>query len=300
MSKNLYYSIFLLLITFFWGVTFPLIKVSLEYISPLPFLALRFSVSTIIILPFVMRNRQFRDRKAMIYGFWAGFYLMLGYVFQTIGLLYTSAGASGLITGLYVVILRLISIVYLKTRVSRIIIISSITAFTGLIIMSTGAFSGALGWFGDILTMMCAFSYAANLAYLSKRAAEFDSYVFSFYQLLMVAVFSALAIPFIPGERFVLNTYVIFTILFTAIFAGVLAIFVTTKAMIYVEPSVAGIIFVGEPIFAALTSVWLIDEHLSLYTIIGGTIMVIAIFIVTLSKYLENRSPASVSRFPET
>jgi len=300
MSKNLYYSIFLLLITFFWGVTFPLIKVSLEYISPLPFLALRFSVSTIIILPFVMRNRQFRDRKAMIYGFWAGFYLMLGYVFQTIGLLYTSAGASGLITGLYVVILPLISIVYLKTRVSRIIIISSITAFTGLIIMSTGAFSGALGWFGDILTMMCAFSYAANLAYLSKRAAEFDSYVFSFYQLLMVAVFSALAIPFIPGERFVLNTYVIFTILFTAIFAGVLAIFVTTKAMIYVEPSVAGIIFVGEPIFAALTSVWLIDEHLSLYTIIGGTIMVIAIFIVTLSKYLENRSPASVSRFPET
>ena len=300
MSKNLYYSIFLLLITFFWGVTFPLIKVSLEYISPLPFLALRFSVSTIIILPFVMRNRQFRDRKAMIYGFWAGFYLMLGYVFQTIGLLYTSAGASGLITGLYVVILPLISIVYLKTRVSRIIIISSITAFTGLIIMSTGAFSGALGWFGDILTMICAFAYAANLAYLSKRAAEFDSYVFSFYQLLMVAVFSALAIPFIPGERFLLNTYVIFTILFTAIFAGVLAIFVTTKAMIYVEPSVAGIIFVGEPIFAALTSVWLIDEHLSLYTIIGGTIMVIAIFIVTLSKYLENRSQASVSRFPET
>ena len=166
--------------------------------------------------------------------------------------------------------------------------------------MSTGAFSGALGWFGDILTMICAFAYAANLAYLSKRAAEFDSYVFSFYQLLMVAVFSALAIPFIPGERFLLNTYVIFTILFTAIFAGVLAIFVTTKAMIYVEPSVAGIIFVGEPIFAALTSVWLIDEHLSLYTIIGGTIMVIAIFIVTLSKYLENRSPASVSRFPET
>ncbi|MCL4451668.1 MAG: EamA family transporter [Candidatus Thermoplasmatota archaeon] len=73
MSKNLYYSLLLLLVTFFWGVTFPLIKVSLVYISPLPFLALRFSVSTIIILPFIARNRQLRDRKAMIYGFWAGF-----------------------------------------------------------------------------------------------------------------------------------------------------------------------------------------------------------------------------------
>jgi len=300
MSKNLYYSLLLLLVTFFWGVTFPLIKVSLEYISPLPFLALRFSVSTIIILPFIARKRQLMERKAMIYGFWAGFYLMLGYVFQTIGLLYTSAGASGLITGLYVVILPLISIVYLKTRVSAVIIVSSIIAFTGLIITSAGAVSGPLGWFGDILTMVCAIAYAMNLAYLSKRAADFDSYVFSFYQLFIVAVFSAIAIPFIPGEHFVINSYVVFTIIFTALLAGVLAIFVTTRAMIYVEPSVAGIIFVGEPIFAALTSVWLINEHLSLYTIIGGSIMVIAIFIVSLSKYIESRTSASVSRLPET
>jgi drug/metabolite transporter (DMT)-like permease len=63
MSKNLYYSIFLLVVTFFWGVTFPIIKVSLEYISPLPFLALSFSVSATISLPFVIRKRLFRDRK---------------------------------------------------------------------------------------------------------------------------------------------------------------------------------------------------------------------------------------------
>ncbi|EQD43094.1 membrane protein containing DUF6, transmembrane, partial [mine drainage metagenome] len=163
MSKNLYYSLFLILITFFWGVTFPLIKVSLEYLSPMPFLALRFAVSSLIILPFAVRNKQFRDRKTIIYGLWAGFYLMLGYVFQTIGLMYTSAASSGLITGLYVVILPLISIVYLRVRVSRIIIVSSIVAFTGLIIMSTGAFYGASALFGDSLTIICAFAYAVNL-----------------------------------------------------------------------------------------------------------------------------------------
>ncbi len=300
MTKNLYYSLFLLLITFFWGVTFPLIKVSLEYLSPMPFLALRFATSSLIILPFAVRNKQFRDRKTIIYGLWAGFYLMLGYVFQTIGLMYTSAASSGLITGLYVVILPLISIVYLKVRVSWVIIVSSIVAFTGLFIMSTGAFYGSSALFGDILTIICAFAYAVNLAYLSKHSASMDSYVFSFYQLFVVAVFSAIAIPLIPGEKIIFNSFVIFTILFTAIFAGVLAIFVTTKAMIYVEPSVAGIIFVGEPVFAALTSVWLIDEHISIYTIIGGTIMVLAIFLITISKYLETRATKSAGDLSET
>ena len=36
----------ILLVTFFWGVTFPLIKIALEYISPVVFLALRFSSVT--------------------------------------------------------------------------------------------------------------------------------------------------------------------------------------------------------------------------------------------------------------
>ncbi|EQD36123.1 DMT family permease, partial [mine drainage metagenome] len=194
----------------------------------------------------------------------------------------------------------LISIVYLRVRVSRIIIVSSIVAFTGLIIMSTGAFYGASALFGDSLTIICAFAYAVNLTYLSKHSASVDSYVFSFYQLFVVAVFSAIAIPIIPGERMIFNSYVIFTILFTAIFAGVLAIFVTTKAMIYVEPSLAGIIFVGEPVFAALTSVWLINEHISIYTLIGGTIMVLAILMITISKYLEARATKSVGDLPET
>ncbi|MCL5990379.1 MAG: EamA family transporter, partial [Candidatus Thermoplasmatota archaeon] len=43
----------LLIVTFFWGVTFPIIKVALDYISPAPFLAIRFALASAMMLIFV-------------------------------------------------------------------------------------------------------------------------------------------------------------------------------------------------------------------------------------------------------
>lgn len=290
MSTKFLYSMLLLLVTFFWGVTFPLIKQSLYYISPLPFLAIRFAISTLLFVPLVIRKRALFERRNVITGIIAGTYLAGGYVFQTIGLLYTSAAASGMITGLYVIILPILSVVYLKIRLTRTVGLSSILAFVGLIVMSYGSFySGSLAWFGDILTLVCALGYAFQLAYLSKYSPKADSYVLSFYQLLVTAILTSVLIPFYPHEAFVFNGYVIFSIVFTAIFAGILAIYVMTRAMIYVEPSLAGIIFVGEPIFAAISSVILIGEKLAFSTIVGGIIMVAAIFIVTYEKHLEEK-----------
>ncbi len=283
MNSRIRFILLLILITFFWGATFPLIKVSLQYISPMPFLGFRFLVSALVFVPFILRKKDLLSRESIKYGFWAGFYLMIGYVFQTVGLLYTGAAVSGLITSLYVIILPILSVVYLHYRVRRIVIISSIVAFSGLLLTSTGSFSGPLAWFGDVLTLVCAFAYAFQLAYLSKYTVKVDTYVFSFYQLLVVAVFSFALWPIIPGEHVVINTFVIFSILFTGIFAGSLAIFVMTKSLAVVEPSVAGIIFVGEPIFAVLTSVIFISEKLSVPMIIGGAMMLIAILLVSLS-----------------
>ncbi|NDT35782.1 EamA family transporter, partial [Francisella tularensis subsp. holarctica] len=41
----------LFIVTIFWGVTFPLIKISLAYISPGLFVAIRLSLSCLLFLP---------------------------------------------------------------------------------------------------------------------------------------------------------------------------------------------------------------------------------------------------------
>ncbi len=292
MDRKIIYMGLLLLVTFFWGVTFPVIKVALTFIGPGPFLALRFLAATAMMAALLRKGKGLLSPVNIKHGLIAGFLLFLGYYFQTVGLQYTSAAASGIITGAYVVLLPIISYIYLKTKVSFMDIVASAIAFGGLALMSLGSL-GSLGTqFGDILTLVCALAYALQIAYVSKYSRGIDSSTFTFYQIAAVTVFSAISIPFTPGGFGTINNYVIFALIFTAIFGSVFGYYVSTVALIYVEPTAAGIIFVGEPIFAALAAVIFAHEKLGLYVVLGGAVMIFAMFMTSYDKYRQSRRNA--------
>jgi drug/metabolite transporter (DMT)-like permease len=287
MEKKLFYMLMLLLVTFFWGVTFPIIKTALQYVSADAFLAFRFLIATALMGILVRKGGDFRKRRNILTGFTAGFLLFLGYYFQTVGLDYTSAAASGIITGIYVVILPLISFMFLHNKVSHMDVYASVIAFAGLIIMSAGSSAGFGSRLGDLLTLMCGVAYAVQIAYVSRYSGSLNSYTFTFYQLLAVTIFSFAAIPISPGGIGTFNGYVIFALVFTAIFGSIFGYYVSTIALIYVDPAAAGVIYVGEPVFAALASVIIAHEALGISVIIGGTVMVAAMLMTSLDKYLK-------------
>lgn len=289
MEKKIFYMFMLLLVTFFWGVTFPIIKTALQYVSADAFLAFRFLIATALMGILVRKGGDFRKRRNILTGFTAGFLLFLGYYFQTVGLDYTSAAASGIITGIYVVILPLISFLFLHNKVSRMDVYASVIAFTGLIIMSAGSSAGFGSRLGDLLTLICGVAYAVQIAYVSRYSGSLNSYTFTFYQLLAVTVFSFAAIPISPGGIGTFNGYVIFALVFTAIFGSIFGYYVSTIALIYVDPAAAGVIYVGEPVFAALASVIIAHEALGISVIIGGTVMVAAMLMTSLDKYLKTK-----------
>lgn len=289
MERKIFYMGLLLLVTFFWGVTFPVVQLALKYIGPGPFLTLRFLAATIMMGFLLKRGVVLFTRDNVKHGLIAGFLLFLGYYFQTVGLEYTTAAASGIITGAYVVLLPIISFVYLKTRVSRVDLAASLFAFAGLALMSVGALNNLGTQMGDMLTLLCALAYALQIAYVSKYSRDLDPSAFTFYQIAAVTLFSAVSIPFTPGGLGIINNYVIFALIFTAIFGSVFGYYVSTVALIYVEPTAAGIIFVGEPIFAALAAVVFAGEVLGTYIIIGGTVMILAMFLTSFDKYRQSR-----------
>lgn len=289
MQRKLFFIVMLLIVTFFWGVTFPIIKVALDYISPAPFLAIRFALASAMMLIFVKKSHNLLKPDNIKYGLIAGFLLFLGYFFQTVGLDYTTAAASGVITGLYVILLPIISFLYLKNKITRVDVLASGTAFFGLILLSYSPSGGFGNKIGDILTLLCAVVYAIQIVYVSKYSKSLDSYSFTFYQLFAVSIFSGLMIPFMPGTLFTLNDYVVFAIVFTAIFGSVFAYYVSTIALKFVDPTTAGVIFVGEPVFAAITSVLFLHEILGKFVIIGSVIMVGSILGITVERYVRER-----------
>ena len=272
MHNETKYSFLIIIATLSWGVTFPLIKISLEYMSPVIFLAIRFLISTIVMIPFIKNKSDFTGLKQ---GFIAGFYLFLGYYFQTIGLYFTTPAISGFVTGLYIVLVPVIAYLIYRQRISKSDLSAVTLAFVGLLIITVGEVSNFSLQLGDLLTFICAVGYAMQIIYVSRNN-KLDMVKFTFFQMAAVSLYSTIAIPTFKIYFNFSSPILIFTIVFTAIFAGVVAYFITNKALVYVKPEKASIIMVSEPVFAAIFSVILTGIPLSYYTIGGGALMVTA------------------------
>lgn len=286
----------LILVTVFWGVTFPLIKESMNFTTPVIFLAIRFMVSAAFLLPLVLKHGGLRKRGNIVAGFFSGLLLFMGYFFQTVGLVFTSAADSGIITGLYVVLIPFFSVVYLRMKVSGYDVAFSFLSLSGLIVMSAFALNELNIQIGNILTVICAVAFALQIAYVSRYSPRTDIWPFTFYTLLFVSIFSFAAIPLYPGEFIAFNYYLVFTLVFTAILAGSFAMYAQNMALRFIDPGFAGIIFVAEPVFAAISSVIIGNEVLSVFTVAGGSLMVLSMALSSFYRYRKGEmAPAILS-----
>ncbi|CAC12612.1 conserved hypothetical membrane protein [Thermoplasma acidophilum] len=278
--KDAIYLALLIFVTFIWGVTFPMIKDVFAYLSPVSFLAVRFAVASLIFLPFVYRKLIQTNRNTIKYGVVAGIFLFIAYYLQTVGLKYTEPALSGTITGIYVVFVPIISYLYLKRRVMRIEVYSSVFAFLGLVLMSYSGLHNLAIESGDILTFIAAIFYAMQLVYISKYASNVDPLVFSFLQIVVVGV---LSLAFMPTDMYpiVFSYYALFVIVFTAIFATFLATYVYVSALSRMNVTKVGVILIGEPIFADITSIFLFNEPVGPIEILGICIMIVSIGVIS-------------------
>ena len=120
--------------TLVWGATFVLVKTALDDVSPVLFLALRFSLATIALLIFFggadgrvwSSARQATKIDGLSHGLpvWkatgagalAGSFLFSGYLFQTLGLRLTTAPKSAFLTGLTSVMVPLLAALVYRIR----------------------------------------------------------------------------------------------------------------------------------------------------------------------------------------
>ncbi len=293
MKGKIFYFMLLISVVIIWGATFPIMKLSLYYITPTMLLSFRFLLSAAFMLPIILKNKMLMEKKNVVLGITGGAILFIAYYAQTVGLEYTTSSQSGLITGMYVVLLPIISLLYLKIKLNKVDVIAVSVGFIGLILMSSLKFSTADA-FGDLLTFICAIFYAIQTAYVFKYTKFLDSMVFTFYQLLIVGVLSTIFLPFSWEPSGLSKPIVIFTIVFTALFASFFAVLINTRALMYIEPTAAGVVYVGEPVFAVIASILILKEIPTLYIIIGGIIIVLAMLIETVHKYIETKDSFNI------
>ena len=111
MSEKLRAHLLLLGVVAVWGSTFVLVKDALSDISPLLFNLIRMALATLCLAVVYRKHLRRLTREALVGGAIAGFFLAVGYQFQTAGLALTTPSKSAFLTGLTVIIVPLLSVV---------------------------------------------------------------------------------------------------------------------------------------------------------------------------------------------
>lgn len=280
--KNYVGEIALISITIFWGVTFAIIKLALDDISPMFFISIRFTLAAMILLPFLWKPLFNSSFDTIIAGLFLGLLYFIGFATQTVGLYYTTATKSGFITGTFVIFIPILQMIIEKRAPSRGNIIGIVLVVIGLILLSSKGITfldiiselGSNFNFGDFLTLICAVFYALYVVYIDIITKKFDYKPLIILQVVFTGA-AGFAFTFLFNQlgienlRYSFNQTVLLVILYTAVFSSVLATAIQTKYQKTVTPTKAGIIFSLEPIFAALFAFLIINERVSSFGILG-------------------------------
>jgi drug/metabolite transporter (DMT)-like permease len=267
--RHLKYDLVALLMTIIWGGTFLVTKETLRLVGPFTYLGLCYLVATLTLVAIFHRRLLRITRVELLCGLLIGVILFAGYAFQTIALQWTSVSKTGFITGLYVPLVPLFSLLLLRQRIA-------ITAWVGVALSVIGLFllsvhqglTVSLGP-GEGLLLGCAVAFALQIVLVSKFAPTVNAINLAIIQLALTAVLSLLAVPLNhePIAPPPLLAWVPLVLLGTCDMAF------TLLAMNWLQQFVSGtratLIYSLEPMWAAFFGVLLAGDTLSMVAWLG-------------------------------
>lgn len=273
-------DILLLITAIIWGAAFVAQRIGMDYMGPLTFNAVRFALGALALIPLI--QRMDREKKhdgtyqeveisSFVKGsILAGGALFLGATFQQWGLVYTTAGNAGFITGLYVVFVPIFGL-FFKQKTGLPTWIGAVLAVIGMYLLSVNEDFHIEK--GDLLVLCCAFFFAAHVIVISLLANRVDPVKFAAGQFAACSIFSFIGAFILEDVSISGIVSGIVPILYGGLMSVGVAYTLQVVAQQDAKPAHAAIILSLESVFAALAGWLLLGEVLSVQGIIGCGLM---------------------------
>jgi len=263
-----------------WGWAFVIMKDAIQRQSVNNFLFTRFLLGTVVLILIRPQVLKLLNKDILLRAGAAGTFLGLGFIFQTLGLDRTGAAITGFVTGLYVVLTPLIAWLVLKQKVNRFTWICIAIATIGLGLLSIRGFTVGIG---ELLVFASAICFACHIISLSKWSLGRDVYAMTVVQLFMCALLAGIAsIP--EGYSPPPDAGVWGVVIFTAVFATVIAFIIQTWAQAHMSPTKVAVILTMEVVFAAFFAIIFGGERLTLQSALGGILVVTAMYLIVIKE----------------
>ena len=281
-----------------WGFAFVAQRVGMDFVGPFLFNGVRFALGCLVLAPLILKNgvtgihhaetaRPANRKTGIIGGLIAGVILFSGASLQQVGLVYTTAGNAGFITGLYVVIVPILGI-GLRHRTNTGTWAGAILAAAGLYLLSvTEAFTIA---FGDLLVLIGAFFWAIHVLLIGWLSPKLDSLKLAFLQYAACSLLSLLVAAVFEDNTMSGALQATIPILYGGILSVGIAYTLQVVAQKTAHPAHAAIILSLEAVFAAIGGWIILDEVLTLRELLGCSLMLGGMITSQLWKFMWSKS----------
>ena len=277
----------LLLASLLWGATFVAQAIGAEHVGAFTYLASRSWVGVAVLLPVIallkkkgISSKRPTRRELLTGGVTTGFLLFAASAAQQIGIASTTAGKSGFITAMYVVLVPIVS-VFLKRLPPKKIWISVLLTVAGMYLLCIK--SDFTVGIGDLWTMLAAFLFSFQILAVSHYVRLADGVTLTCLEFFFEAIFASIMMLITErGTTVAEFRAALPAILFAGLFSSGVAYTLQTIADEHVSPPVASLLMCMESVFSVFFGWLILGEAMGQREAWGCVLMFAAILLSQL------------------
>lgn len=290
MSNRTKGNLALLLTAAMWGSGFISQKLGNAVMPPMTFNAVRQILAALLLTPFVIRSLKksgylsravnsasqigHRKKKLLMACLVCGAFLLIGTEAQQIGLLTVSAGKSGFISALYIVMVPFFSVL-LGEKVRKRSVVCVIAAMAGFAIMSLrGGLSGATP--GDWWTLCSAAAFAAQIVMVNEYVDKDNALAIACLQFWFCGIAGMVIAVIMEGWQLPGVLAGIPVLIYQTLGPTATGYTMQTIGQKYTDSSTAALIMSLEAVFAAVFGALFLGEMMSVREMTGAAIILAA------------------------
>lgn len=275
-------DVLLLLTSFFWGLTFVIVKEAISRVGVFLFLSQRFLLAFAILLALSFAARRSFSLRTLRQGVVLGALLFGAFALQTMALRYTTASNTAFLTGLNVVFVPIVGSLLFRQHVTWSMKTGVVIAAMGMYFLCTNG-DGHFGR-GEVLAFFCALSVAGHVVMTGEYARSSDVYWLTTVQIGTVAFLSTSVAGIQREAVFSWYPEILPALIICVIFATIFAFLVQTSMQRYTSPTHTAIIFCMEPVFGALCAHIMLGEAFGSRGYAGAALIVAGMILSEISS----------------
>jgi drug/metabolite transporter (DMT)-like permease len=275
-----------------WGVSFVVVKQGLALASPLAFATVRFALAALLLAPFARLRSPF-TRVELVGGAALSLLLGIGYLTQTLGLVWTTPSRSAFLVAISSVLAPAIAALALRERPSGRLLAALGLAAAGVFWL-TAPDRGGLNR-GDVLTLVTAVLYGGHIVTIGAFSRRGDPFHLVWLQIAGTALLAGVGTVVFEQPHITWTPGFVAALVYTAAGATVATLLLQMHAQRHMSAARAAVLFCSESLFAATTSWLVLGERLSAGQWLGGGLILTGLVIAELRTAPPAIGPQAVA-----